>query len=146
MRAGAGCCVFDVEEGDAGAGDDGQPGGEAGVDFEDVQRGFGGVVAGQLGRGSACLRCRNILSDSGHLTVWADPDHVEREPHLLHPERLDTCLGHEEQHAGVLRDPVAIREALAAAAGVCGDFDSEGRVSNDDRADRQPGRGIDLGF
>ena len=101
MGAGGEWCVFYVEEGNFGAGDNAKVAGEACVNFKDVERPVGGLVAGKLGCGSTGFGERNVVSDAGHAAAGADPDHIEREAHLLHPECLDAFARHEEEHAGV---------------------------------------------
>src|SRR3989344_4948536 len=91
---------FDIMERHAVPGTDTAASSSAGVYFEYISRRCSWPI--EIRVREVILR-RHFFSDVDH-DVIRDPDDINREVHVRHPEAVSVGLGEEEEHAGILRE------------------------------------------
>ena len=94
-------------------------------DFEDIHRVV--TVRAILRTGIIALRAnRDIPFDMRHPLFAVNPNEIERDLGILHPESPGLGLAEEKEHSVVLLEVVPIHESDGALEGRVGDFGLDG--------------------
>ena len=95
-----------------GAGGDAVLRGLAGVDFQDETHGNMGRVDGQVAAGSVRRRVGDIGGYGGYGAVGANPNHIQGEVHIGHPEGAGGVAFVHEEHSAFHTQGRASGQAL----------------------------------
>ena len=70
----------------------------SGVNFQHKPDGFGGRIPGQIPQRNIRRRIRNVRRNPTHRAIRLYPNHIQRKPHIRHPESLRPIIIIDKQH------------------------------------------------
>ena len=70
----------------------------SGVNLQHKPDGFGGRIPGQIPQRNIRRRIRNVRRNPSHRAIRLYPNHIQRKPHIRHPESLRPIIIIDKQH------------------------------------------------